>query len=561
MSASLFLLVLNKDLRRFLPWASLVVAMTLLNRFLAPHVIGSHLQALTQWTSLLPWPLALISGLLLGQEDRAIGDQAFWHTRPIPGLTLVAAKFTALLLFVVLPAAAADVIRAAQHDVHGSTLALIGLERVLYFGPLTTVGLYLGATNRSLLRCLAAVVAVALTVFVILFSSDSIRLDGRPLDLIDPAVSSNDRLVVGFGGFLLLSGALSIALYHTRRAHFLAIVAALGTVVVTLATVAWPYPLLSTPGDAVHPGPDVPAAIDLRIEAPLTARVTGQSNARDPEVNLALSARASVSPRATILGNLQATAKITLPDGKVRQFNDRSRKVFIVANFLTVRALRDPFSIPEERSRGLPDFLSMRGLRLPLHDLIAFTGQPMALDLDLNYEAYHARWDQRVPLSIGARGAREGTLVEVTDIQTVARSDGLRLQILNSHATSVFAPFGTLRPDQLVYTGIRDSLVLINRMTGAVSTAEREGRHYSSRTDDTFPAESQWLVFRHAYLPGTTDPNTRVAVDDTWREHSDIVFLHTEPLGPHTQSYHFDAVKIPRPVLELSDEEIDLRNW
>jgi len=219
--------ILRKDLRRLrwplIAWVLIVIGRMIVATTGAAVAFGdiglqlamNNLSVLVTVIDLLM--LALLVSWLVHDEP-LVGVDAFWLTRPVDPLRLMAAKLLFAAVFLVAAPAAGESMAVARiaggfHDAMRAAPGL-ALARTLWVLPLLALAVLTPSLMRFLLVIVGGVAALAglisvFTTFVFLTASDE-ALDAAPSPLQDPT-----GLIVA--SWLLMATALGVILYQYRH--------------------------------------------------------------------------------------------------------------------------------------------------------------------------------------------------------------------------------------------------------------------------------------------------------------------------------------------------------
>ena len=261
----LILHTFKKDVYRF--WPAAAVALALLAVVagadsLRYDTIGSAAHETEGWLNLVvPLAWACLIALVVLEEPLS-GDQHFWLTRPHRWPALLAAKGLFALLFVHLPAFAAQAYVLAAHGFSPFAALPELLARQLAIAAfLTLPALALSSLTRGFTHFMMGVFAVGAATVFTLASSQS-----RGVFIM---ARQDDDLRAGLASLLIAAGSLVVLwLQYRRRPAVLGRAAAVATVVLAfalLACVPW------TADPHVH-------ALLRPAQAPVTLRLDSRAN-------------------------------------------------------------------------------------------------------------------------------------------------------------------------------------------------------------------------------------------------------------------------------------------
>ncbi|HEY5227480.1 MAG TPA: hypothetical protein VIJ19_03010, partial [Opitutaceae bacterium] len=214
--------VLRKDLRNF--WALVLVA----SLYATVETLGwtrdiLHVRFQYDWLDLGPDALFLvvcIVSFVVVQADLTVGDRAFWRTRPIGPLSLLAAKVLLLFLVFLAPALIANTYLAVALDTPWRVAVGIVLETMGFVALGALSAAFIASITRNLLQAAVAAVGVSVVMAYAVSLATSTQMSNPNLALLPWALDEEypgPRIVAaGFFGALALALLLAHQ-YKTRR--------------------------------------------------------------------------------------------------------------------------------------------------------------------------------------------------------------------------------------------------------------------------------------------------------------------------------------------------------
>jgi hypothetical protein len=214
------LAIFRKDARHLWPYIAAFIALVIAGSLLDPAYRHHQVSAAESWIWLaLPLAAAflVISAI---HEERLPGDRQYWLTRPIPWITLIAAKALFVAAFVNLPILLSQAVVLATNGIppvqHLSAL----LWRQAFLSAVLLLPMaVLASLTRSLKQAVLGVLMVAAPLPVIAMAPSVIG-QGRELSLLLTRIVSGDfwlRTLIVAACAMLGSVALLLFQYRSRR--------------------------------------------------------------------------------------------------------------------------------------------------------------------------------------------------------------------------------------------------------------------------------------------------------------------------------------------------------
>jgi hypothetical protein len=552
--------ILRKDLRR-LRWPLIAWVLIVFGRLLVAttgaavgfgnvgvQLAMSNLSVLLTVIDLLM--LALLVSWLVHDEP-LVGIDAFWLTRPIDPLRLMAAKlvFTAVFL-VAAPAAGKSIavagIAGGFHDAVRAAPGLV-LAQALWVLPLLVIAVLTPSLMRFLLVIVGTVAAVAglisvFTTFVFLTASDD-ALDGALSPLFDPTGAI-------VATWLLTATALGVILYQYRHRRLgrAVVLSAAGLVATAAIVSAWPWrfarPAEPDPGAWAR---DARTAVILDADPP--PYVTEGFGLRERAAARKLIAvplhLANVPPDASA-DSFAVRARLALPDGITLQSAQG-----------TSVSVRTPgrHVIPSTTTRLQS---ALGGVRLLGSDageydtwpvVLKVTGQEYALygetvgrlTADVEASVYRSRLAGSVPLAAGAVLRIGATRFEM--LQVVRRADSCSVLVRQSMVGSS-GQASAARTYQLLLRNAMRGEALAGDSEFMIGESLHMGNWFVPR-----PGVGLGFSFVHLgehYPPrGALAPAPRI--DAAWLDGADLAVVETVYAGRVTRSIVAEGFKMGAP--------------
>jgi hypothetical protein len=212
----------------------------------------------------LSWLAAFDFAIRLIQVDSAARSDAFWRTRPISGLRLLAAKLLALVLFIALaalPALLSTLVSSTTPHASASALIEVTIQTHLV---LATLAVPFAALTRSYRQSLLLSVA-AFILIVVVTAWIHLVYDPAGTDLYQPRMTLAALIMLTATVVILINQYITCRLARSLR------IAALVTLATTLILAFWPwrFPLLQ---------PSLPLASDEPAETRALALAYGKAS-------------------------------------------------------------------------------------------------------------------------------------------------------------------------------------------------------------------------------------------------------------------------------------------
>ena len=241
--------LLKKDLRRLWPLVALIVVLLciqLVGAFQDPLTAEQEPDAYSHSLVTL-FQLALVLAIaMLIQQEPLVGSTAFWLTRPISRLSLMAAKAMFLTLFLIVPPVAAKF----------WVLAAYGLESDRYLSALlVTLGPHLAMVFAGVALAVVTpnvplyIMAWIAAIVLLPISTQLLQKFFRTTSW----VWADSGILVSMGLVIPCASLLAIHQYATRRTRRSLFGLVVGFALLAVVSALWPWDLLWALGDRYSP--------------------------------------------------------------------------------------------------------------------------------------------------------------------------------------------------------------------------------------------------------------------------------------------------------------------
>lgn len=548
------ILILGKDVRRLIWFAVPTGLFAGADRFaVLAQAFGDEP---SQLALIIQWPLIFFVSLALGAEDRAVGINAFWPTRPIAATQIALAKWAGIIVLLLAPLGLIELIRALQHDVSIGVAVAIVVERLAVVSVVALLGLLLGISTETLLRAMAVVMAaVVLTTSAVILGVDG-WIGMLLRELRDSPVSITSRFVFGVGLFLFCLLGVSVLVFRLRSARTAAI-GFFGALTISAVFSNWTdWQIIPEPYDdsvTTEGPPDLDVTVipygDLRI-----TRSTGGSNSR---ATLGLPIHYEWPAPQYAVSQIRKESALHLPDGQQIESATEGRSSLMVGSLLNM--LRDQIGlrphppVSMDQLKRMDGMQSSRGdalINLSMRVLEQHQSRKVSVETRLLMDLVEAQQLATLPLSEGATWAGGGEILVIQEPTLKNTTGDLEVPILKSRATSLLIPKGIHRPDTPI-AGLFYGFALINESRQEVSIAFRFGPN-SILAKGTFPIRTLRPRFR--FIESLNDPETppyQNGFNQAWLDGAELLVIITKPAGTHVQDVVFEDLALPRPTIRL----------
>lgn len=469
--------ILAKDLRRYWPLAAAATALIVFetltplrgsNVRLASFDVGEVL------ATFVKWPLIFILVFAVTQEDRTVGDRAFWRTRPIGAWAMLAGKLLFFTLVLTVPA----------------VLASLRIASTLDTPARVTVGILIETTGLMLLAVLASALLASITGTII--QAALAAIGGLVVVAIVGAIREGlastivirlpwDTDVAYPGGrvafaCVLACVALTALLAHqfiTRRTGRTVGLLFVAAPLVLGASVIWSFDLSRPSRAAAFPDHPLAPSPNLAFTFETPARVFGNGWTFDaparrevPEMGVTLYADLEGAIPGRYFEVVEAQSTLHLRDGRDIAFSPapqwgNSEWNRIQFHDAICRSLGIPLPEipPGPRSQG-----TVRIFNLPRAQLVSLGGSRGRLDTTIVLGESIFREDFRLPLHNHATRHEPGSSWELSSF---AITDGhLEISLRYRRATTMLSAGGDSRPDVDPFPSDPRTYVVFNRQRG-----------------------------------------------------------------------------------------------
>jgi len=549
--------ILRKDLRRLrwplIAWVLIVIGRMIVATTGAAVAFGdiglqlamNNLSVLVTVIDLLM--LALLVSWLVHDEP-LVGVDAFWLTRPVDPLRLMAAKLLFAAVFLVAAPAAGESMAVARiaggfHDAMRAAPGL-ALARTLWVLPLLALAVLTPSLMRFLLVIVGGVAALAglisvFTTFVVLTASDE-ALDAAPSPLQDPT-----GLIVA--SWLLMATALGVILYQYRHRRLgrAVVLGAAGLVATAVIVSAWPWhfarPAEPDPGAWAR---DAQTVAILDAEAPpYVSDAFGLRERAAARKLIAVPLHLANTPPDASADSFAVRARLTLPDGITLQ----STQASIVSVRRPGRHLTPSIMTRLQAALGGVRLLGSDAgeydswpvvLRVTGQEYARYGDTPGRLTADVDALVYRSRLSGSLPLAAGEVLRSGATRFEM--LQVVKRADSCSVLVRQSTIGSVGRP-----PAPLTY-----QLLLRNAMRGEALTGEPEFMIGDGMIMGSWfvasPGAGLGFSFVHLaqHYPARGPLGSAARIDAAWLDGADLALVETVYAGRVTRSIVAEGFKM-----------------
>lgn len=550
--------VLAKDLRRYWPLAVLATV------FIGFEALGplwglNFTTGNNTFDQLFrgfgKWPVVFILVVAVMQEDLTVGDKAFWRTRPIGPGALLAGKLLFFGLALGVPAVLTNLWLAHALATPAAVSIGIAIETTGFMLLAVLGAALIASTTRSLVHAGVAALGVLLVCVAIVLMVDTLPSSiqfgflwqqNMPMPAAQLAIAS-----VCAGAALIGLLAHQFLTMRTGRTVALLVAAVLA---VRLVVNSWTWDFITPPALPEAGSAPIAASEGLVLEVEPHARIRGTrwiwdtTLRRDrPETVVALSVSlggvppgrmftlGAVTPTLTLRGEPEAVSS-----GLWQYSSWWSRTLREAA---VRRALGFEFSA-EGKTEATGSMVGV--FSLPEKRLTALGGARGHLTLKFNLSERALHEEVRLPLRAGATWRRDGEMWRI-DAAGLDDEAGLTLTLSYLRATSMFAPYGSAKPD--LGSGMPGrGFVVLNRSRGeyamASSTGDRELAGVVAGGTRTFKVVDFHRAGRAV---------TAARPDNAWLAEAELVILESKPVAEIPKVVELANFVMPRPDERFDD--------
>lgn len=520
---------LRKDLRAMWPWLALWASVLSIYLLLPQERSFGNLVPMERYRALLVtvhWALAAALPAMLILQDPAAGTRAFWLTRPISRMGMLARKLFGLAIpFVLLPLAF-QLLGLLRAGLGGRPLAAGLAEATLQVGGLSFAFAALASVSTSLGRyvLLLAICALGAT-----FLGPTLLATGPPGVGSGGWLSlSNSREIVRMALLLLLAAAMLVHQWHTRRTSRSLAFAAVGVVALTWATV-WPWDFLAQPARPLEH-----AAVDLE---PAEAHQCLESGVDPSRINLCgriLVGDPAIGPDLEIL---RLDSRLVFPDGRTIAHRGLGRIGRIYSHLVTDE---DSGSEPAVADTTTGVFQTLLQPATELYSEYAKVAG--SLEVELVLASFAVDRLGTMPVEVGARlraGPTSATLERVVIIEGPPMAVELDLHLRQIQLLLAPRTWSLPLDASLEHRSAGRSF----RLTSGASSGSEDflilprPRLYSSREQQTL------LIQGRNGSPGTGAPTTVDEVRD-WLRDAEIVLRQRTHGDTHKVTLRLDEFRM-----------------
>lgn len=541
------LLIVGKDLRRLWVLATLGFAFSFLSTLgwfwdLYPRSSGLLVFVFSQIA-----PIVVLFFLSVGvvQLDPAVGDKAFWRTRPIPPGALLCAKLLTLLLVFGVPSLLVNAYLALSMDAPRQVALGMLIESTGMILVESLLFALLGALTRSLLQ------AGAVLLFAVLAVAGASALVPIPtlfapwrMDIPDQAPR---MAALGLYGGLAAVGLL-VHQYATRRLwRSVALALVVAPVVLFFAT-RWPVSMRAEAGEPVQPSSaTAPSSVQVMLLPPAVTWSWGYAN--DPSSGkvvrshtVAIGAAIRSVPAGRIVQVSSVSSLLRFADGQELPLQRIGREFWPNwSSQAQAAAVCRQLDLPVPAAPGPQEKQpTLRLFSVTDKTAGAFSGRKGTLTATLKLYELEFRDMARLPAARGARWTRDG---QMWRIQGIALGEGKVVATLQHlRATSVLVTDGPARPDGRS-DRYRYALALVNRARGEFALGHQawdssDAPQWTIDINTRSADFSEFWKIGGAQIPAPADP--------AWLDGAELVILAAEPMGSFDKEVVLRDFEIPQ---------------
>lgn len=361
--------------------------------------------------------LFALFAVMLVQSDNLVETRAFWLTRPIGGLRLMASKLiVASAILVLVPVVLDGAALLANGLGLRATMSALGLRLLVqaaWLLPLVAVAAVTPSLGRFALGVLLAVLAMA----VLVANLNLLRVIG-----VRHAVDLPARLVPAL--VLLLAGSLAVIVhqYLTRRTARSTVGASVSLAGFVLVFYLWPWPSSPAERPAVLPQALDPDAVSVSV-LPGSLQFARPSRAGEVVATLALDIRGL--PPGVGLGIARGRSSFQTGDGRVEPlaFDRRRTGTYYVHNReASLRRALGPLKVIDPRARRDERPVEVVIGSLDEAAFARLEGRTGSLVAEIEFEVFEPRVVAESALEPGARYGTRSLQGRVVSAQLVTEA-------------------------------------------------------------------------------------------------------------------------------------------
>lgn len=474
--------IFRKDVRhlRWLlgAWFVLVLLQTAL---LATGVAAWHNDAVLQvamsilgmLVPLLKWVLLIVLVPLLIQDEPLTGHTAFWFTRPIGRMDLLASKARFLVLLIILPPVLAEFATLAYYRVAPGDLALalpeLVWDAVVGLVPVVALAVVTSSFARYAVTGVSLYVGLMVVSFLWQMARMFTDMEGMMAAMSQPSLQVSRGLVVG-GLTLLLAGGAIVHQYRTRRTRrtvLLLVVCGLASVAVSQLW-KWDFmdvPAAATPEAAALEG--ATAHIESRHASDASALRPGQT--RQKEINAVIAC--DPVPPGHFVSLKKTNTRLVFSDGQTTNFISRHDEMDFdqSTDSAALADVLNPALLVAEGRTSYNRSGTLLSLPADLYDQRRYDQAELTAELVMRLQRYDVL--ARLPLRAGEEAESGTTALTISD---VLKNDGGCTVVLGQRSLNLTFKRqggGNIRMPQF---NPRDVYALVNRRLEEAYLPERD---------------------------------------------------------------------------------------
>lgn len=484
--------------------------------------------------------LVLVLVPVLVHQEPLVGTTAFWFTRPLARITLLASKAWYVLLLVALPIAVQSIVFLAN----GVTLPdVIRAAPELFINELTWM--LIVATLAVLTPNFARFAIVGATILIIWFLGmivvqmvlvmrDPIAYTSIPFSLNESRGLVGSLITLGFGGTVVL-------LQYLTRRMALAIVLAVASVALTvLVQYVWPWDFLKPPLELVQDSEFKADAIGAKLASPF--QTTDQVSIRGGTPLKQVMAHIALQdyPKGYIIEIEAINSVLKAADGQAIPLQQVS------GNQIGFTWYLDPDAV-EKALDGVP-VLNMNNVyqrQQPILSLDAdtysrYASTPLDYSGKADFTAYKYVVVTELPLTKGAHFDRGSEHLTITDV--LNEPDGVDIALRQRNVRLLFAPRGKDVDPGSQDTGLPVYLLLNKARHEAVIQKPNTTFNFNPNGNNILINEPLRLSFG----PDDNNNNNWLAppLDQAWLADAVLVRLELAPVAAFTRTLEVPGFRL-----------------
>jgi len=548
--------VVRKDLRNFWP---LLLAASLYVTFETLGWTSDFLFVRYQyaWLNLGPDALFLavcLVAFVVVQADLTVGDRAFWRTRPIGPLSLLAAKILLLFLVFVAPAVLVNTYLAIALNTPWRVTLGIFLETTGFVALGALSAAFIASITRNLLQAAVAAVGASVVIAYSVALAAGTQTSNPNLALLPWALDQEypGPRIVAAGFFGAIALALLLAHQFTTRRTFRTVMLIFVAVpVALLCTQLFPIDILSGPTRVAVREPGTEHFADAKIKFTGIPVVGYRSHMYLPKTSTqvkSLSIDVGANLEGVQIGRILDIESIdTLfktKDGKEYTFTPQRQRYWPVWSEDRLRSaiclylgLKNP---PPEKHD--PNFGSLTLFELPETTAQSLAGKSGTLVATMTMSERSFSMETSLPTKEGAKWSHDGQAwVLYRILPNFNGPNILALDIRHYRATSMLVPEGEYRPD-FIQNILNRGFVLVNEQRGEYAI----GRYMNNgRFGEPGMLATEQLTIAFSELRTPNGVASISSIDAAWLAKAKLVILQSVRLQTFQKKLRIDDFEMP----------------